>query len=60
MNIHAHLGWPQVIYVVLLLMADGYVLARNGEPRTGNYSFGYSIAGTALALSLLYWGGFFG
>lgn len=59
MNIHAHLGWPQVIYVTLLILADGYALAKNGEQRTGTYSFGWSVLGSAIAISLLYWGGFF-
>lgn len=60
MNIHAHLGWPQVIYLVLLLTGWGVTLARYGEPHRGNYDFTDLVIAPAIAVSLLYWGGFFG
>ena len=55
-----HLGWPQAIYVTLILVSMGIALAKFGEPKRSTYGFGEVIVGPALAFGLLYWGGFFG
>lgn len=60
MNIHAHLGTPQVIYLVLLLISTGIRIARYGEPKRDSYDFTDLVIAPALSISLLYWGGFFG
>ena len=53
------IDWPQGIYLVLLLLSLGLVLAKHGEPREP-YNIWVTLFGTALTLALLYWGGFFG
>lgn len=52
------IGWPEGIYLALVFMSLGIVATRNGEPRDP-YSFGRQLFSTALALGLLWWGGFF-
>lgn len=52
------IGWPQGIFLALIILSDGIALANHGEPK-GNYNFFTSLVGTALTVSLLWWGGFF-
>lgn len=54
-----HIGYPQATFVILLLLSNGISMAKHGQPR-GNYDAVSALIGTALSLSLLYWGGFFG
>lgn len=53
------LYWPQLAYMTLILISLGAALAQHGKPKTGNESFWVSLFSTALALWLLYMGGFF-
>jgi hypothetical protein len=48
-----------LIYLGLMLLGLGMVLAKDGKPRTGNHSFFWSLSGIATQCALLYWGGFF-
>lgn len=52
------IGWPQGIYLVLMLMSLGVAIAKHGEVRP-RYHGGGSLIGTGVAIGLLYWGGFF-
>lgn len=54
-----HIGWPQGIILGLMLLADGMALAKHGEPKESDYNILASLAGTAIMVGLLYWGGFF-
>lgn len=52
------IGWPQIIYLALSFLAVGIALAKHGERREP-WNVLHSILGSALALALLWWGGFF-
>lgn len=54
------MNWPQYTYLALSAMSLGAILAKHGEPRTGNYNFILTFALTAGTIALLYAGGFFG
>lgn len=51
---------PQIIYLCLLMLGMGVALSRHGQPKTGAHNAMYDIVATAIVVSLLYWGGFFG
>jgi hypothetical protein len=50
---------PALIYLALVILGLGIVLAKDGEPKTGKHSFWWQLVGTAIPCGLLYWGGFF-
>ena len=54
-----HIGWPQGIFLALILLSDLGALVNHGKPRNSNWDFNVSFAGTLVTLILLYWGGFF-
>lgn len=54
-----HIGWPQGIYLSLMvvsLLVQGCV---HGRPRTGTYDVIASLINAVVILWLLAWGGFF-
>lgn len=53
------MGAPQIIY--LALTGVTMLLAANvhGKAKTGKYNFWNYFINTIIAISLLYWGGFF-
>ncbi|MBH2976839.1 transglycosylase SLT domain-containing protein [Serratia marcescens] len=51
--------WPQITWVVLVVLSLGVTLAKHGEPRTGKHSFWWQIFGIAATGWLLWCGGFF-
>lgn len=52
--------WPQIVYLVLLVMGVGVALARYGEPkRPDSYDIVDVLIGPATMAGLLYAGGFF-
>jgi hypothetical protein len=53
------MGVPQIILCALYTLSLGIHLAKNGEPRTGNYGFFSSLFTVAVVIGLLIWGGFF-
>jgi hypothetical protein len=53
-----HLGWPQVIYILLWLLTLGVTIDKAGEPK-GVYSVGGHMLNAIVCFGLLYWGGFF-
>jgi len=55
-----HLGAPQIIWLVLAIFVDGYVLAKHGQPNVTTYNIFRSLIATGIMGGLLYWGGFFG
>lgn len=52
------MGIPQIIILVLFALGLGITLAKDGEIQ--RFSFVSSLFGSAVQLSILYWGGFFG
>lgn len=53
------MGIPQIIMIIVIGLNLGINLAKNGEPRDGDYSFGIALIGAAIEVGILYWGGFF-
>lgn len=53
------LGWPQIIYMLLVALSFGVTVAKHGEPRDPHNCL-TQLIGIAIVLPLLYWGGFFG
>lgn len=54
-----HIGYPQAIYLVLMLLADVLAIAKHGQPRDVKYNGPLSVLGTIVGCAILYWGGFF-
>ena len=54
------MGFCQILMLCIFAMSLGLNLAKHGEPRTGKYSFWVSLISSAIELSVLYFGGFFG
>lgn len=52
------IGWPEGIYLALLLLGFGYAIAKHGEPRD-NYDAVMYLVRVIVIVSLLWWGGFF-
>lgn len=52
-------GWPQLIYLALLVLGAGMELARHGQPKTGEHNVITTLIASAIILALLAWGGFF-
>lgn len=48
-----------LIYLVLVFASFMLTVAKNGKPQEGKHSVGTHFLGIAIAVSLLYWGGFF-
>lgn len=53
------MGAPQIIIIAIYALSVGIDIAKHGEPKTGRYNAAASLIGSAIGLSLLYWGGFF-
>lgn len=53
------LGWPQIIYLLLVALGFGVTVAKHGEQRYP-HSVWTQLIGMVIVLPLLYWGGFFG
>ncbi len=52
-----HIGWPQAIYLCLVLYGVALAIIKHGEEDTTNaYT---SITASILVVALLIWGGFF-
>lgn len=52
--------WPQFAYLCLLTVGVGMVFAKHGTPRTGNVDAFSSVVASALIVTILYYGRFFG
>lgn len=53
-------GFCQIFYTAWLILGLGMYLAKDGEPKTGTYSFWIAFISTVIQFVLLYFGGFFG
>lgn len=51
---------PQIIWLCWMCLGLGHTVANNGKQITGTYSITSSLIRSALLLTLLWWGGFFG
>lgn len=57
-----NIGWPQAIFLALMLVSLGHDLSQHGKPmapQAGTYSAWGTIVAMVLSLALLWWGGFF-
>ena len=54
-----HVGWPQAIYLILVLVSLGVNIERHGKSRTVTENAWTSAIATVLVVALLMWGGFF-
>lgn len=54
------MGWPQVIYLALLLYGVLDATAHHGEPKRGNNNGWITMVSACISAGLMYWGGFFG
>lgn len=50
--------WSQYTYLTLLLLGAGVTIAKYGETKVSKYNW-IDFVGSALILTLLYYGGFF-
>lgn len=55
-----NLGPPQLIYLALIALNLGVVLAKHGEVKPHKTSLWTQLLNLAIVLPLLWWGGFFG
>ena len=51
--------WPQIIWIILLLIGVGIHLAKHGERRLDDYNIILYLISSAISFALLYFGGFF-
>jgi len=49
---------PQLIYIILVCLGMGMIIAKHGQKQDDYNAWTSGIAG-AIILALLYWGGFF-
>lgn len=54
-----HIGWPEGIWLALLLFRFYIHAARHGEQQDIKYNFYTCFVGSLIAALLLLWGGFF-
>ena len=50
--------WPQFVMAALIFVGIGHSLARFGQQKTDRYDWTDLILGPAIAIVLLYYGGF--
>lgn len=60
MQIMLNFGWPQAIVTAMYAWNVIYSVLHNGEPRDEKTSAWTTVASAALAVFLLWWGGFYG
>lgn len=53
-----HIGWPQAIYVFLLVVGVVVSIVKHGEPRAAHNGV-ERFLDAVLSVAILYWGGFF-
>jgi len=51
--------WPQLIYLGLVILGLGMTLGLHGQPQKKGHNFWGKLISSMIAISLLYWGGFF-
>ncbi len=54
------MGIPQIIVLVIYMIALGMSLADDGKVKMKKESFWLSLVSVGTILALLWWGGFFG
>ena len=51
--------WPQITWVVLVGLNIVFCIAKDGQPKDGNYSASTAILGALIGFGIMYYGGFF-
>ncbi|MEA9551732.1 hypothetical protein ABFU65_12010 [Xanthomonas campestris pv. raphani] len=55
-----NIGWPQALYLALLLIGLGIAISKHGEmKKPERHKAGTTFVASMLVVLLLYWGGFF-
>lgn len=54
-----NIGIPEIIMLMIHAVCWGIALVKHGEPEEGKHNIFNSMIGSAIALGLMYWGGFF-
>jgi len=53
------MNWPQITYIILIVIGLVDHAIEDGKPKTGTYNFNLQILSTGLCVWILYCGGFF-
>ena len=53
------LGWPQIVYICLIMMNLGMYLVKHGEKNNTKYNFFTCLLSNLISVWILYSGGFF-
>jgi len=55
---YINFGWPQWVYIAIII--TNLLIAANvhGKPRTGNHNFWIALAGVTIGTLVIYAGGF--
>lgn len=56
---NVNIGWPEGLILLIIFLNICLAASYNGQPRKGTYNLGLQLFGSAISVSLLYWGGFF-
>lgn len=51
-------NWPQIAMITIHLLGIWLHAQKHGHPRTGTYDVRFALIGTAIAFTLLWFGGF--
>ena len=54
-----HIEWPQLVWIILTCISLGMAMMQHGKPKEGRYNAWEAVLCLAIAVPLLYWGGFF-
>jgi hypothetical protein len=60
MNINFTLGIPQLIMCAIYIWNLGMYAVNHGKSKEDKYNFWHCLVGTAIIITILKWGGFFG
>lgn len=54
------LHWPQIVYIVMVVLGLGMTATNHGNKKMGKDNFFISLISSTIMISILYAGGFFG
>jgi hypothetical protein len=54
------MGWPQITFIVLYALNIVFAAALHGQPKSGNWNVLSVVISSAISITILYFGGFWG
>lgn len=54
------MGWPQITWLVIVMLGVGITLEQHGKPKTGKHNIWVTLVALGINVGLLNAGGFFG